>query len=391
MIKPSRLFRLGIGLLSLLLLSGCWDNKEIQNLNFAVTIGVDYMENQYVVYITMLDFTSIAKQETGKSSEKAKIWVGKGVGKSLNLAMTNLYMTAQQRIAWSHIGAIILHERALKKGESIDALSRYREIRYTPWVFGTRESIPDILSTHAFFNLSPTATILGEPMENYKQKSLVTPIRYLKFIASMTDKGRTTLLPSIEIFEDQWHVNKKPDPKLGLSGVFAMYSNNYVGHMNVKQLTGLRFMSNETQRTPLQILNDSEVQALISIENLKVNVHAKMDRGEPRFDANIKLKGTMVELLENMSMEDLYAACKKEIEREIRLTFEQAVRMQADVYNLEHYLYKQQNDAWKRLTAGGKKLKLTPDMLRDIRISLFIEDSGMLRMRAAKDGQKLMR
>ena len=53
-----------------LLLSGCWDNKEVQDINYITALGIDYKDNKYIIYVQMLDFATIAKQESSKPTEK---------------------------------------------------------------------------------------------------------------------------------------------------------------------------------------------------------------------------------------------------------------------------------------------------------------------------------
>lgn len=49
-----------------LLLTGCWDIREVQDINYISAIGVDYKDGEYIIYAQMLDFSSVAKQEGGE-------------------------------------------------------------------------------------------------------------------------------------------------------------------------------------------------------------------------------------------------------------------------------------------------------------------------------------
>lgn len=99
----------------LLFQTGCWDEKEIGEVDYITTLGIDYKDENYIIYVQMLDFSNVAKQEVSKVSQPAPLYIGKSSGKNINDAVYNLYLTTQQQVNWSHVGAIIYSESVLKK------------------------------------------------------------------------------------------------------------------------------------------------------------------------------------------------------------------------------------------------------------------------------------
>ncbi|MDR7315705.1 hypothetical protein [Brevibacillus nitrificans] len=64
----------------LTLLSGCWDQKSIQDMIYLSAFGIDFVDNEYVIYAQSSDLASVAKQEgaaTG-SSPPAVVSIGRG-------------------------------------------------------------------------------------------------------------------------------------------------------------------------------------------------------------------------------------------------------------------------------------------------------------------------
>lgn len=144
--------------LTSLLLSGCWDNNEVQDINYITALGVDYKDEKYIIYVQMLDFATIAKQESNKQTEKAPIWVGRGTGTTLTEALIDLYTSSQQRVSWGHVTALVLSESVLKPkllAQVFDLTNRSQEIRYTKWIYGTKDKMEDLFTVSPFFQLSP--------------------------------------------------------------------------------------------------------------------------------------------------------------------------------------------------------------------------------------------
>ncbi len=81
----------------ILLLTGCWDMKEAQNINFITALGVDYADGRFIIYAQLLDFAEIAKHEGAVETGNGKVWIGKGEGKTIDEALISLYPASQQR------------------------------------------------------------------------------------------------------------------------------------------------------------------------------------------------------------------------------------------------------------------------------------------------------
>lgn len=135
-----------------LLLTGCWDMKDIQDVNYLTSIGIDYANDQYTVYGQLLDFSSVAKMESGKPIQPIPVWVGQGKGETTISAVNDLYRTSQMRIFFGQIIAVVVSENVLRKGlKEIDELRhRYYEMRYTPWFFGTTEPLDQVFAVTPF-------------------------------------------------------------------------------------------------------------------------------------------------------------------------------------------------------------------------------------------------
>ena len=149
-----------VALFLLLTLTGCWSRYEVQNMNYATAVGIDYVDGQYTLYVQLLDFSTVAKLEGQQKAEQPPVWVGKGEGSSFTEAANDLYSTSQQRLNLGQISAILFSERLMKEnkvGEVLELINRYREIRYLAWLFSTREPHEEILLATPFFRFSPNA------------------------------------------------------------------------------------------------------------------------------------------------------------------------------------------------------------------------------------------
>src|SRR5690606_41300581 len=108
--------------------------------NYATTVGIDYVDGQYTLYVQLLDFSTVAKLEGQQKADQPPVWVGKGEGSSFTEAANDLYSTSQQRLNWGQISAILFSERLMKEnkyGKEHEMYNGYVEIRYVAWQFIT--------------------------------------------------------------------------------------------------------------------------------------------------------------------------------------------------------------------------------------------------------------
>lgn len=362
----------------LILICGCWDIKEIQDINYITAIGIDYENENFVLHTQMMDFASVAKAETGKSEKPAQVWTGKTKGKTLDMAMNNLYTTTQERTSWSHISCIIISETVMKSGllSKLDTVGRYQEIRLTPWVFGTHESIEELMNVPAFFNLSPLNTLMYEPMEEYKQMSLITPLRYFDFIGQLTEPAFTVMLPSLSIDVSTWKINNKENSKLKMDGAFAMSEGKLSGYLATDRLSGLRWLEENTKRSSLPINKDNEQAAVIILQNPKIRKEMKMVNGEPRYKIHIKLNGNVVEVRTDLTKSEIEREAAKFVKQEVFSSFRNGLEIKADLYSLEHLLFKKATSHWKKLKHSSEFL-IDENSLEEVTVDVNLEHTGM--------------
>nr|WGD68966.1 spore gernimation protein GerC [Bacillus subtilis] len=123
-----------VALFLLLTLTGCWSRYEVQNMNYATAVGIDYVDGTNTPCMcNCLISRQWYKLEGQQKAERPPVWVGKGEGSSFTEAANDLYSTSQQRLNLGQISAILFSERLMKEnkvGEVLELINRYREIRY---------------------------------------------------------------------------------------------------------------------------------------------------------------------------------------------------------------------------------------------------------------------
>ncbi|MGN4125032.1 hypothetical protein ACMGD3_08450 [Lysinibacillus sphaericus] len=155
-----------VSLTATLLLSGCWDVSEPQRMYYVHGVGIDFKDDQYEIFMQIIDFTNIAKSEQ-PNPEATQAEIGRAKGKTMEEAFFKLYRSIDQKVFWGHMTYLILSEEAMKSEHAvpiIDSFLRHRETRYQIWAYCTQDSLEEILLITPIINKSLTASKLSNPL-----------------------------------------------------------------------------------------------------------------------------------------------------------------------------------------------------------------------------------
>ncbi|MEC0128787.1 Ger(x)C family spore germination protein [Paenibacillus pabuli] len=349
--------RLSLGSLligCLILLTGCWDAKEVQSINFITAIGIDYEDDHYIVYAQLIDFSSIAKQEGPTSREASDIWIGRGEGTTLSMAINDLYKTSQQQTLWTHIKAIVLSKKALdgQMEDIFNTLLHSGQLRYTPWIYGTDHNIPDVLSPSALLNQSAQTIELFEPMKLYKQYSAFEPIRLHQLLDGFREPASIILLPSITNKNQTWYNGDETPPLIKMDGFYVVSNGKNQGKVDGKEADGTRFVNyDRVYQYPLYVyMNGGKSPDLtLRLNNPKTTIKARKEGNGITFDLSTSVKSAIIEDHGSLrSPQSMEKDAEKQIESEIRETFEKTKSRKIDSYGFTEYLYRHDLPLWRQ-------------------------------------------
>ncbi|MGW8820733.1 Ger(x)C family spore germination protein [Paenibacillus lautus] len=359
--------------LTSLLLSGCWDNNEVQDINYITALGVDYKDEKYIIYVQMLDFATIAKQESNKQTEKAPIWVGRGTGTTLTEALVDLYTSSQQRVSWGHVTALVLTEAVLKPkqlSQVFDLTNRSQEIRYTKWIYGTKDKMEDLFTVSPFFQLSPLHSLLHEPRESYVQFSFIRPIQFVNFIRLYREKAATVVLPSLHISTQNWSENLKQHPILEVNGGFLIKNKELMGWLPRSDLLGTRWLASNNTHAAVVVQADGEAVGSIRLEKPQSTIEVIRKPNDASYRIKLNVIGTVQNIYKQVGIKEMKRLTEDTLRKELQNTFHKAALIHADPYELCLQLYRTDPKLWKKLVEQKKEIYDETPLELDVNVNI---------------------
>lgn len=379
--KLGWIIKLKLVCLLMLVLPGCWDYKEVHHITFVTTIGIDYKDKVFTVYLQALNFANIAQKEGLRPPKHISV-VGMGKGATVTEAMFDLYKSEQQRIYWGHISTMIIGEEALKEitvEQLTDTINRYREIRYNIWVFGTKEPIDKLLDIQPNFGYSPYDSRLMKPDKTYSQFSSIKPMYLYRFLSQYYERGATAMLPMLAYESSHWTEDSKTTPHLILNGAYFYMYKKFRGGLPEDKLIGLRYMEKDASRMFMTISQNGMPAVTFVLNKPEIKTEHSIINGQVYYDIHIEMTGYLDELLKEMNQKTMTSLIREKVKREIMETFEAGKKIKADLLNLNTPVYRYAYQDWNQYIWPDKSMDNIH--IRNIDVKVTITYTGKYKAR----------
>lgn len=291
-------------LLCCLLLPGCWDLTEVEQMGLVSVIGVDLAENNNIkIYISEINPQVEAGQAGGGGGAKSRSPSHLHIitGETVFDAIRRLSMEASHRIFFAHTQVIIFSEElARTRGirPFIDFFERDAELRRSVWLLiAPKGQLEKIIYTDTPLNTSK-GQVLDRIIVMGQRNSFFAVNRLGDFIELFGETGNEAYTAGVTLtahspWEDQVSGGIESEkPKImnvNVQDTAVFRGDKLTGWLNDKESRGLLWIegkvkggiittSFEGKRLSLEILRaESEVKPVLEGGKMKINIKVKVD------------------------------------------------------------------------------------------------------------------
>lgn len=354
------------------LLAGCWDITEPQRMYYINAVGVDYVNDEYEVYLQIINFADVAKSVQPRSNtEPAEI--GHAKGKTIEEAIYKLYRSSDQQIFWGHMRYIIFSERAMENERFIpviDTFIRFRDTRYQIWMYCTKESVNDVLLVSPILKNSLSSSKLSNPINPTEQETFIEPKNLREIVIGLNEPNHEVTVPYVSIKKDWQTVDEKVEETY-FSGVGILSKDGVKVFLKDEAARGNQWMHNYTNRGEItfKLRTDGNEELTVSINKLQVEKIPIVNKEDVYFDVELKLHATVQGFKGKVSEKELKKQIIQEVKKEIRETYKEGLKLDVDIFRLSEVLYRDNVKAWRKIEKEGK-IPLQENSIRKISIDV---------------------
>lgn len=190
-----------------LLLAGCWDRKEVEDMGFVVAIGLDQGPDGTVVVTFQV---AIPRAMVGSSGTGGGGGGQGGAGtppavvetiaqKTVYEAIRNLETKVNRRISLVQVRLVVLGNDLAKNGvsEHIGLLTRHRELRETVMVMVAENKAEEILRLNPVMERDPSLFLEDLTRRAYERTAWAPRVNLHQFLLAYETLGRDPILPVV--------------------------------------------------------------------------------------------------------------------------------------------------------------------------------------------------
>lgn len=325
-----------------LLLTGCYNYKELNKIAIVSSISIDKKENIYLVGAQVLNV------KPKDDSNSSNVIVYEEEGKTIEEALRNITKKSNKKLYGGHLSKLVISEEVAKEGiiDIVDLFQRLPEIKdeFTITiskgidankvikVMTSPESIPadfvkNVIDSADVDSALTHSSKLDEFVSYYLKKYIDPVITVLE--VKDYDKNGTTLKNNESTY---------PKTKIVLDYIGITYKGKLESYLNKDETIGYNFIRDNIDQMVIPIKCDKDNYASISILNSKTKV--KVDKNY-NITFNIENKSALNEYncINSINKNKLEQDTNKIIKKYINKALEKQDKSKSQFLGLKRYIY----------------------------------------------------
>lgn len=340
---------------SILLLSGCWDRTEINDMAIVTAAAIDKSENKQIelsiqVFIPRTLSTGGGSGGGGAGGGHLTL-VRSGKGIDIADAMSKLQGKLPRKIFWGHCKVYLFGEDMAKEGiaKEIDFLVRHPEPRNRADIYVSKGRALDVLNIYP-----PLERYSSEVIRELSDLHIGMEVTLVDLRKMLRGEGGAAALPMIDIQKP-----KKGEEELAVApyifGTAIFKKDKMIGHISEQATRGVMWLTNEIQTTTVTVKDKHGVVSLNPIRE-DTKLIPKVENGKWKIIAKIKTEGDMVQNGTHLNFMNpqLLKIAEKALQKDIETRIELALRkvqkeMKADVFGFAQQFHRYYPQQWRKV------------------------------------------
>lgn len=378
--KAKGMVLLAFLLACLLLLSGCWNYKELTDINVVVGVGLDRTEEGKVLLTVQVaepgSIQSTSGHRSGGEGPTKPVFVVSHEGETIFGAIREMLATVDKKLFFSTAQVLILSERLARESleESLDFFQRDHEVDYLMNVLVAKDVSPaEILAMESDMDTIP-AVYISETVENTSYRGTGKKTMLIDVIKDMDCKGKQPVIGQI---------TKAGENMVRTEGLAVFKKGKLVGWLDPYETRGYQFAMNDIGSA---IVNIPAEEGKMSMEvfRSKAKIGVEFEDGEPaclmvkvRLEANVgghEGKGKLDAPEKISALEEIL---EETIRKEIAMALEKAQdEYSSDIFGFGMEVHKYHPQYWKK--AQDEWDRIFSRLPADIQVDAKIRRTGII-------------
>ncbi|WP_425449394.1 Ger(x)C family spore germination protein [Dethiothermospora halolimnae] len=336
-----------IMILNIALLSGCWNYKEINELQIVTGMAIDKVNDKYKVTFEVI------KPKTGKEMDIEPAYITMTDDTILKASRKGILRSGKS-LYFSHTKVVIIDSKIAKEGliPALDLISRDADVRSDMWILISTNTRANEILKSMKDSKEIVSFHIDDMLKSQKSLSIYYAIDLWHFLNDLSEEGISPILPCIGV------ITRDEEVKPEVIGIDIFKQDKMVGCLNERDSRNLLFIKNKVYggivvipkvngmdtKISLEIFsNNTKVRPVVKEGTISMKIDVEIDSGIAEIDGSL-------DVINEKGRKKLKLASEKLIKRDIEETIKKIQKQYGtDVFGFGLKIKKEKPKVWKEI------------------------------------------
>lgn len=343
------------------LISGCWDNRELNKLAIVSGWGFDRAKNgDYLISIQSI-VPGLVKGSTGMSGSDIQkpitpmpVEVDHCQGNTIFEALNRYTTRGSRTLFFPHTRIIVFGKKVARQGlyPLVEAVFRMRESRPNTLLVVAEDEASQILAARDSIETIPALGIADE-IELAGESSKYPVETSLDFANQLLGRTTAPILPIIGVFEAT-SSEGLPIKRVGVKGTAVFKGDKMVGELNERESRGLLWVIGKVKHGYLVTNTSSQEKSTFLIVGAQNRIDPMIEGDRIKITIVITEHGNLMEYkgpgpLNPKVIKSLQDSAADAIKSEVLAALNKSRTLNADFFGFGEIIHRKYKNKWKTL------------------------------------------
>ncbi|WP_274307088.1 Ger(x)C family spore germination protein [Solibacillus daqui] len=382
----------------ILILSGCWSKRELNELAIVAALGIDYIDGEYAISVQVINPGQVSSKQSGDGQAPVVTYHGKG--KTVFEAIRKLLVASPRKLYFAHMQMVIFGEELASNGirDAVDFLARDQGIRNDYSIIVSKQATAkDVLNVLTPIEKVPANKMLNslKGTEEAWGSTLEVDIEDLLTFLGVNDKY--FVLSGIEVQGDkslgidQKNVERIETPVLLKFTDLAIFKEDkLLGYIDEYESKSFNYLNDNIKSTVEIIACPSGGELTTEITQSKTETKGKIKNGQPTINVSIDVVQNVAEVKCDIDFSEIKTMdwINKQTEEHIKKNINQVLNKlqenyQADVLGFGEAIHRADHTEWKKIKDDWQTIY--PEVEVNVKVNVNTQGLGTMKNSKLKE------
>lgn len=357
-----------VAILSIVLISGCWNSLEIDEVLMVLGAGIDKTENGYLMSVEYLQTSGGPAADQAQNQGKIISMEGETIQDSVR----SMIRKSKRRMFFTHTKVWIFSERLARHNlvQAMYAMRRNQMPRLNSFLLITPEQPKDILSATTVSE-DLTSVEMAASLEATRFTSQFEPMEMKTAFKMLSGPIPTCYIPIIQTSKDDEQIVTE------VVGSAIIKNEKMVGKLNVLETKGLLYLRGDASGGSITAeINDGQTISL-EVQNEAVSIVPHLNGEKLSVNIDIDVEGTLADTPTEMEVNEqtihqMEQLLSQDLKHMTALTLTKLQKdLKTDVVDIGLHVYRDYPQQWHSIKNDWDDIFANAEIHVNVHISIF--------------------